>query len=64
MKFQIEDFFKINGKTRIKMPKKGEYFRVKNFERKQNYPFMIYAAFENIQIPEDNGEQSPNILIV
>ena len=44
----VEDCFKIktNGEQRIKMPKKGEYVRFKNCERKIRSPFMIYADFE------------------
>ena len=34
IKCHIKDSFKINGKERIKMPKKGEYVRFKNFSRK------------------------------
>ena len=46
-------------KQRIKMPKKGEYVRFKNCERKIKSPFMIYADFESILVPEDNGKQNP-----
>ena len=42
---QIKDCFKINGKQRINIPKKGEYVRFKNYERKMKYPIMIYANF-------------------
>ena len=34
LKSDIKDCFKINGKQRIQMPKKGEYLRFKSFERK------------------------------
>ena len=33
LKHHIKDCFKINGKQMIKMPKKGEYVKFKNFER-------------------------------
>ena len=33
----IKDCFKINGKQTIKMTKKGEYVKLKNFERKIKY---------------------------
>ena len=56
----IKDCFKINGKQTIKMPKKGEYVKFKNFERKVKSPVMIYADFESILVPEDNGRQNPN----
>ena len=36
------------------MPKKDEYFKFKNFERKIKSPFMIYADFVIILVPEDN----------
>ena len=42
------------------MPKKGEYVTFKNFERKIKSPFMIYADFNSISVPEDNGKQNPN----
>ena len=32
----------------IKMPKKGEYVRFKNYERKIKSQYMIYADFEII----------------
>ena len=38
------------------MPQKGEYFKFKNFERKIKSPFMIYADFVIILVPEDNGK--------
>ena len=41
----IKDCFKINGKQMIKLPKKDEYVKFKNFERKIKSPFMIYADF-------------------
>ena len=28
---------------------------------KQRLPFMIYADFESILVPEDNEEQNPNV---
>ena len=56
----FRDCFKINGKQTIKMPKKGEYVKFTNFERKIKSPFTIYADFESILVPEDNGKQSPN----
>ena len=45
----IEDCFEINSKQGIKMPKKGEYIKFKNFDRKIESPFMIYGdLFEKI----------------
>ena len=42
------------------MPKKGEYVKFKNFERKIKSAFMIYADFESILVPEDNRKLNPN----
>ena len=44
------------------MHKKGECVRFKNVERKiYDYsPFMIYANFESILVPEDDGKQNPD----
>ena len=61
LKRHIKDSFKINGKETINMPKKGEYVKFKNFERKRKSPLVIYADFESILAPEDNGKQNPNI---
>ena len=58
LKRHIQDCLKIKGKQRIVMPKKGEYVKFKNFERKIKSPFMIYADFESILVPEDNGKQN------
>ena len=55
----IKDCFKIYGKQRIIMPKKGEYVKCKNYERKIKLTFIIYADFENILVREDNGKQNP-----
>ena len=42
------------------MPKKGEYVKFKNFERKIKSSFTIYADFESILVPDDNANQNPN----
>ena len=42
------------------MPKKGEYGKFKNYERKIKSPFMIYLHFESILVSEDNEKQNPN----
>ena len=41
------------------MPRKEEYVKFKNCERKIKSPFMIYADFESIFVPEHNGKQNP-----
>ena len=56
----IKDCFKINGKKRIIMLKKGKYVRFKNYEGKIKSPFMICVDFESILVLEDNRKQNPN----
>ena len=41
LKRHIKDCCKINGKQRIIMPKKGEYFKLKTSERKIKSLFVI-----------------------
>ena len=41
------------------MPKKGEYVKFKNYKRQIKSPFTIYADFESVLVPEDNGKQNP-----
>ena len=40
------------------MPKKSDYVKFKNFEKKSSV--MIYEDFESILLPEDNEKQNPN----
>ena len=42
------------------MPTKSEYIRSKSFENKRKLPFMIYADFKSILVPEDDGIQNPD----
>ena len=58
LKTHIKNCFKINGKQRSKMQKKKEYAEFKNYERKIKSPYIIYADFEGILVPEDNGKQN------
>ena len=60
LKRHIKDCFKINDKQKNIMPKKGEYVKFKNFKRKLKSPFMTYADFESILVPEDDGKQNPS----
>ena len=41
------------------MPKKRECVKFKNYERKIKSPFITYADFESISVPENNGKQNP-----
>ena len=52
----VKDCFKISGKKMIKILKKGEFVRFKNYERKMAPPFMIHADFKSILVPEDNRQ--------
>ena len=58
-KRHIKDCFKINIKQRIIMPKKVEYVKFKNYERKIKSLFIIYAYLQGILVPEHNGKQNP-----
>ena len=59
LKCHIKDCFKINGQKKIIMPEKGKYVRLKNYERKKRSLYIIYADFESILVPKDNGKQNP-----
>ena len=54
----IKDCFKNNGKQMFKILKKREYVTFKIFERNIKLPSMIYAEFESVLVPEDNGKQN------
>lgn len=56
IKSHVNHCFKINGKKIIKIPKGFKYIRFKNFERKYKLSIMIYADFESVFLPEDNGK--------
>ena len=60
LKRHVKDCFKINGKQKIIIPKKCDYVKFKNFERKIKSTLMIYEDFKSILVPEDNGKQNPN----
>ena len=51
-KCHIKYCFKTNDKERIKMPKKGECLKFKNFVRRIKPLFMIYASFKSTLLPE------------
>ena len=40
------------------MPKKVAYVKFKNYERKIKSPFIIYADFESILVPDNNNKQN------
>ena len=56
----LKDCFKINRIQKITRPKKVEFVKFKNVERKMKSPFMIYSDFEIILVLEDNGKQNRN----
>ena len=45
----------------IKMPKKDEYVRFKNYKNKIKQPFMIYVNFKSISVPEYSKYQNPDV---
>ena len=59
LKRHIKDYFKIHCEQEIIMPKKAEYVKFKSYEIKIKSPFIIYAAFENILVSDDNGKKNP-----
>ena len=40
------------------MPRKTEYVKFRNYERKIKSSFIIYADFESILVPENNEKQN------
>ena len=44
----------------LKLPRKDEYVRLKNYKRKIKLTYVIYADFESILVPEDNRKQNPD----
>ena len=59
LKRHIKDCFKIDDKQRIIIPKKGEYVKFRNYERKIKSLFTIYTDFKSILVPEGNGKENP-----
>ena len=58
LKIHTEDCFETNDKERFIIPKKAQIVKFKNYERKIKSPFTIYADFESILVPENNGKQN------
>ena len=54
LKSHAKDCHKINGKQMVKMSIKARYVRFKNYKRTIKFPFMIYAHFKSILMPENN----------
>ena len=50
----LKTALKINVEQKVIIPKKSEYVKFKNCERKIKSPFKIYAGFETILVSEDN----------
>ena len=51
LEFHIKDYFKINGKQSIKMPKKKKMNTLDSKTKNKN-KVTIYADFESILVPE------------
>ena len=58
----IKDCFKVIDKQRCPIPTKDEYVKFRNYERKEKLPFIIYACFESIQVPEVNVKIQKSLL--
>ena len=56
-KRHINDCFENFGKQMIKMDKKDETVKFKNYTRKIKSSFMIYAGYKSILVPENNEKQ-------
>ena len=41
------------------MIRNSEFSKFKNYERKIKSPFIVYADFDSILVPENNGNQNP-----
>ena len=55
--------FKMKGKQRIIMPKKGDFVKFQNYDKKIKSPFLICANFENILVPDKNKGKIQKSLI-
>ena len=63
LKRYIKDCFKVNGKKRIIIPRKGELVKSKHYEKKIKSPLIIYADFESILVPENMESKIQKSLI-
>ena len=54
LKRHMKNCFEFNSKQNNKMPKTGEYVKLKNYKRKLKSPFIIHGDFERILVSEDN----------
>ena len=59
MKCHIKNCFKINVKQRVEIPKKGDYVKLKKYE-KTKVTIYDLCIFPKFLVPEDNGKQNPN----
>ena len=59
LKLHTKDWFQTDGKERVIMSKTSKYVQFENYEKKMKSPFIIYADFEIILVPENNGNQNP-----
>ena len=56
----VNGCFKTNYRQMIKITKKGQAVKFKNYTRKIKSPFIICADFESILVPKNNGKQNSN----
>ncbi|CAB4004481.1 Gastrula zinc finger [Paramuricea clavata] len=55
-----ETCIKVNGTQAVKLPKEGTKIKFKNHRNSMPVPFVIYADFESILVPEERKEESEN----
>ena len=60
----VNDCFEINGEQMLEMAKKGAAVKFNNLTRKIKLPFMIYANFESVLIPEKKMESEIQMILV
>ena len=53
---EVKHFFHYCLQVRCITPKKGKYVKLKKYDRKIKSTFMIYADFESILVPENDGK--------
>ncbi|CAB3991349.1 Gastrula zinc finger [Paramuricea clavata] len=55
-----ETCLEVNGTQAVKLPKEGTKIKFKNHRNSMPVPFVIYADFESILVPEERKEKSEN----
>lgn len=56
---EIDSYMCAGVKTQL--PQKGSVIEFKNYDRKQNVPFVLYADFESMLVPVQGCERDPHV---